>query len=341
MGLDLSLETEYRDALGHIACSLAARDPGSLLGGYGSLGVDRHEEAARRLSDRLDRDDTFAIVGSDADGPLGLAVGIADPVLSAHFGFGCARVELHLDGRASRTAAASGLLDAACVELVDRGVSNISTRSLVEDFATLDAAQRLGFRVVDSIITYLVLPEFPGRQPTPSFLVGEVDVVGRFTPDTVRELDPSIGEFFAPLLEEHYTLSRFHADPHFDDRLAGRWYSDWCRRAFAGEWADGLIVAWLADEPIGFMSWKLDSYLAPSEEGQAVGSGLGASIGHGAYSAMVEAAARSNQFRWAEFDLHIANHPVNRALGRSPFSRILRVTHTLHRWVGHQGGTWS
>lgn len=326
-GVDLAEELEQ----------LVGRDPFTSEAAYTAVGIDVTPLALPHLQAALDADGGFVLVARDGRGVVGVMACRPEHGISEHFGIRCASGLWYsdLDGRSSIIRA---LAEKASVELREAGCEHLAIRSSVDDFEALSALQSIDFQVADTMISYLVTVDSAANPKAVEMDLRGLALSAHFG-DDLAALDDSIGETFSELIREHYTLSRFHADPHFDSALASDWYANWCRKAFAGEWADGTMLARFEGSPIGFICWKRDDEKSDLLEREFFGSGLGASAGHGSYSAMLEAATLTSHFQWAAFDLHIANSPVVRALGRHRTARQMRVFHTLHRWLrDDQGG---
>ncbi|MEZ5380488.1 MAG: hypothetical protein R2754_01690 [Microthrixaceae bacterium] len=315
---------------------LAADNPFDLRSNYRSIGIDRAGEAAERCSDALDDPRATTVAVTEGGVVVAFAVLAHDGRLSSHFELGCWSVRaLAVDrsGERAAPAAALAVLARAIWDAArDLGADHLSVRTASDDFALLAAFQAVGFAVCDTQASYLLTPRDPASELRRWRQMGEVEVTYAVG-EEIAELPPVVGSTMSEVMGRHYNLSRFHADPRFDDDRASVWYGDWCRRVFTAERADGVMVAMREQAPVGFISWEEDP-LAPAHQGLTIfGSGLGASLGHGAYSAMVDFAEVTPIFDHAEFDVHINNFPVNRVLARHPAARVLRVSHALHAWL--------
>ena len=205
-----------------------------------------------------------------------------DGRLSSHFELDCWSVRaLAVDrsGEHVAPAAALGVLARALLDAArDVGADHLSFRSATDDFELLAAFQAVGFAVCDTQAAYLLTPRDPASEVRRWRQIGEVDVTYAVG-EEIAALPPAVGSTMTEALGQHYTLSRFHADPRFDDDRASAWYGDWCRRVFTGERADGVMVAMRENAPVGFISWE-DDPLSPAHQGLTIfGSGLGASLG--------------------------------------------------------------
>ena len=315
------------------AVGLASSNPFDPLRNYLHLGLDRSADAGDRFRSALDTEGASVLCAVDGGVLRGVAVVAHDERLSQHFGFGCASVRALAVDRSEPSAGVLGALAAAMRDLVGAsGERHLSVRAAADDFEMLTAFQSHGFLVADTMVTHLLSPTNP-QTALPRRDMGKVEVLVAYGAE-IERLPARLGATMTEVLRRHYVLSRFHADPLFDDDRAGEWYAQWCERAFSGSAADGMMVAVHDEQPMGFISWSKD-HAAEKQHGLSIfGSGLGASLGRGAYAAMVEFAAISPTFAHAEFDVHVSNFPVNRVLGRHPASRLLRVSHALHLCIG-------
>ena len=314
---------------------LAQRDPHAIEAAYLANGLDISPIAGSEVAKSVHRSDGSSLIISRDGEPVGGLSIVPDEILSDHFGIRCAALSWYCADTSDRARVVDVLVSEAMAQLKARSFQHASIRVAVDDFDAMSAFHADGFYIADTMITYLVKTVSEDRELIYEDQFGDLRLYALFG-DDLQALEPSVSELFSSLISQHYGLSRFHADPHFDNALAGAWYGEWCRRAFAGEWADGAILARYEGDPMGFICWKRDDAKSKLLGCEFFGSGLGASGGHSAYSVMLGAAVETSFFRWAVFDLHIANSPVVRAVGRHPQSRHLRVSHTFHLWLGDQ-----
>jgi len=143
-----------------------------------------------------------------------------------------------------------------------------------DDPDTVRLAEDGGFRFMDIRLT-LELPRLPAQISVPA-----VEGV-RF-----RMGQPSDFEPLRHTARASYTQTRFFSDPRFSDEQCAALYETWLRRSLLEAWADGVMVAELAEtgQPIGYITGHLDAStqrariglvgVSEAARGRSVGQGL-------------------------------------------------------------------
>jgi RimJ/RimL family protein N-acetyltransferase len=237
------------------------------------------------------------------------------------FGVEMARIPWLVERRGAEGAAAA-LLDAAFGVLASWGTRHASLLVGAEAHAAHAALEAAGWRCVDETIEYTwVAGRTTPRSPDPRLRLRAARDADRAP---LRELASAAFAGSAP--------TRWHADPWLSAAAPGELYARWLDEAFAGRFADLVVVAEIAGRPVGF-----DTLRAPCER---AAHGIAAVApdcrGLGAQTAMLHHAAEWHAARGGRVlvgRVHAANAAMRRACARSGGtpSRALR---TYHAWLG-------
>ncbi|MEP7118777.1 MAG: hypothetical protein ABI880_14405 [Acidobacteriota bacterium] len=269
-----------------------------------------------------------ALVGSAGDGE-GCVFALVRPLAwdSAFFGLPMARLECVLRGEAAGAAE----IDAAIADALTRcrvaGLQHVSARFDAEDAATLAAAERQGFRLMDTLLTYFTHPKGPA--PT---VVREVGRIRSFAPGDAAELLEISREAFAGF------GGRFQRDPHLPADRAADFYMEWSRQCVAGVMAERILVA--EGETGGLIGWAGVRAVQPfsSVSGVTMWAGsLGACRRDtpGAYAGLIREAAAVNHARGEVTETQTPASNVSTAnIYEAVGARFVRADHTLHAWLG-------
>lgn len=315
------------------AAELSGADPYSISAAYETLGIDRSREVPIRLSAALSGPSALAAVVESRGRIVGLIGCQPDRAVSEHFSVRAATLgPLLVDPAENRKGVTQVLVGAVQRLLRDRGVSFTSLRAHSDDLLALAALQSAGFRVADTMVTYALRPVSQDGQLQTRRRLGELDI-SISEGQGILQLGRTTADVFAEYISQNYRLSRFHADPAFNADLASSFYVAWCRRAFSGTWADGIVLAQRGSEPVGFISGTVDRLATRLSGTKVYGTGLAASLGSSAYSRMVEFMRLTAFYDIAEFDVHVANLPVQSSVNRHGHPHTLRATHALHSWL--------
>lgn len=130
--------------------------------------------------------------------------------------------------------------------------------------------------------------------------------------------------------------SQFHRIPGLDPSRIRRLYQEWARKALAGEFADGMLVAVRGDDPVAFLSWKGLDDVELATGRHVAGRGLGAADpdASGAYVCVAARAlivvSYEGEFEGGEFDIDSTNRTVVRIVQRFGLTPA-HSTRTFHR----------
>jgi len=322
---------------GEAASKLAFDDPFGDYAGYARYGLDfapAHQARAARAF--LDRADAVALVARRGGALLGFAGAAPLEWDSRHFGVPMASLAfLVTAGGAAQRADLAGLLLAALdEELRGRGVQHLAARVSVADLGGLAALQQRGFRMVDTLVTYLG----EAAPPRPSW-------VAQHFPDFESEaiagadlprFDRGQVAHFEPFMRESFRHDRFHADGRLPADRCDALYAAWFDKIFGGEWASGVQLIRKAGRVVGFCSFQEAHAIREHHGVRIIGRGLAAVLpeGRGGYALLAENICTRCPLgsRFQEFDTQIQNLPVINVWIRRgmPF---FRARHSFHRWL--------
>jgi hypothetical protein len=234
----------------------------------------------------------------------------------------------------ARAEAVDALLRAATAGARDQGLVHLSLRLDVSDLAALAVAQRQGFRVVDTLLTYVHDNQADPEQLPP--------VDPSFEGFTLRkeELAEMPRAELVPLeafMAKAYRIDRFHADARLPADRSDALYVEWFRRVFDGSWADGAQLIRRAGRVLGFCSFQHAGDVEKDFGGpRIIGRGLAGVLpeGRGGYAALTRLIHTRCPFgsRFQEFDTQLQNFPTINVWIREGM-RFVRARQTLHRWL--------
>jgi|GEM_PF-468211 len=130
------------------------------------------------------------------------------------------------------------------------GISHLSTRVDTKDILSIHLLEDQGFRLVDTLVTYLHnLRDFTRDDLEPDHLVRPFQP-SDFAPmkDLARKAFSNKGDM----------LSRFYADPHLPDEKCDEFYGVWLENSVQRNEADKVFVAELDQTPVGFITCKIN-----------------------------------------------------------------------------------
>jgi hypothetical protein len=326
-------DASHRDAL----AKLALEHPYSEYAGYARYGLDfAGRLSAERAAAFLEREGAFGVTATRGGQTVGFAGAEPLPWESAHFGVRMGSVPwlLAADDDGERAGRLSALLGALVASARERGLEHLATRVDVRDLAGVEAAQRAGFRLVDTLVTYLG----HASPPRPDWVAEHYPDFESETlsgPDLAR-VDRAAVEHFAAFMRESYRIDRFHADRRLPAERSHELYVEWFRRIFSGEWASGVQLVRRGGRYVGFCSFRDEPDVERLTGVRVIGRGLAAVLpeGHGGYALLAENICTRCPLgsRFQEFDSQIQNLPVINVWIRRgmPF---FRARLTFHRWL--------
>jgi len=131
------------------------------------------------------------------------------------------------------------------------------------DVAISTALTDIGFRLVDTLLSFSGMPE--GRS-----------VSG------MRFADPGDRDAVETIAGQCFRFSRFHLDPQVPDTLANAIKAAWAANYFAGQRGEGMVIAEVEGQVAGFLQllWAGDVLVidligvVPQLQGRGIGSGM-------------------------------------------------------------------
>ncbi len=300
---------------------------------YRSYRIFQHDFAAdylaRTVRSLLESNCPMALLALSEGRAAGFIAATRSPAESACFAMEMASIPFVLhDGTGAAREGVKALLAALMAEARTRGIQHLTLKVDVADMTTVHAAEQLGYRLVDTLVTYVdVAARRPIPEPHPAFELTSYgkDELDRLTPD---EIDP-----LADFMRTSYHVTRFHMDHRLPAERSGAIYDEWCRNLFNGKWADMVHIARRGGRPVGFLGHQSFHELEERYSVKIIGRGLAGVLpeGRGAYAALV-AATMAHTPDFAEYDTQIQNFPAINVWIRFGFA-FLRGRFTLHRWL--------
>lgn len=306
---------------------------------YRCYRLSKHDFASDYLALQAQRfmesDEPIAFLAESGGKPVGFAGAARADWDSSHFGLEMGGVKF-LFARGSQTEQTeihAKLLEALVRAVRDRGMVHLNAKIDVEDMAGLAAVQKQGFRVMDTLVTYIndaTRTRPPEIQDPPG--------VTRTTyhKDRLHEVPYSEIEHIADFMRKGYRIDRYHADTRLPADRSHEVYVEWFKKAFEGKWADGVHVVRKDGKIVGFCSVQDQPELLELYDARITARGLAGVVpeGKGAYAIVTEM-VRTNcpvGTRFQEFDTQIQNFPVINVWIKQGMP-YMRGRYTLHRWL--------
>ncbi len=219
----------------------------------------------------------------------------------------------------------------------ERGLALLSLRLDVNDVGGLGAVQRRGWRVVDTLVTWVhdSHASHPGPPVEPTF--ERVTLTKHDLPLVPREELEPLERF----MRRAYRIDRFHADPRLPPDRSDALYVAWLRKVFDGSWADGAQTIRREGRLVGFCSFQHAADVETELGGpRIIGRGLAGVLpeGKGGYAVLTRMihAQCPLRSRFQEFDTQIQNFPTVNVWAHENM-RFVRARVTLHRWLDERG----
>ncbi|MGE0042396.1 MAG: N-acetyltransferase family protein [Vicinamibacterales bacterium] len=284
------------------------------------------------ISQTLAHDDGLVFLAEDGPAQVALVYRRLDWD-SQFFGVPMGRVEYLLSTEPPPRA----LVDAALTELVEAcreaGVWHLTARADVADLFTVGLLETHGFRLMDSLVTYVTRP---GKdQPL------DVREVG-----TIRPFRPEDGPAIVDIAREAYQgfRGRFHLDPNIPDTRSDELYVEWARQCIGARMADMVLVS---EGPqgrvLGFLAFRRREPVSTVGGHVVFGGGLGACRRDtpGAYVGLIRAGTVWAHERGgvAECQTQNYNFPTVR-IYEAVGAHYVRAEYTLHAWLGPAHDLW-
>jgi GNAT superfamily N-acetyltransferase len=228
---------------------------------------------------------------------------------------------------ASAQGSRAQILDRLLEELIElartHGLRHLSTRVDCADIEAIQCLEHRGFRLMECLITYVFRPKQDILPPIKTLY-------------HVRPYTPADREALLAISERMYARhqSRFSVDPSLPPAGVGRFYLEWTKNACSGEMADHILVAERKGCPIGFLAYRLNSFVLERTGIRIAGQGLSASLpeGTGAYIGLLKTALELGQ---GEYDFMEADAPLHHFLVIRTWQRLgfqlVRGKYAFHR----------
>ena len=211
------------------------------------------------------------------------------------------------------------------------GVELLSCKAYTDDLTAINALERHGFLLRDTMLDYVYDPHrdpfdtVPRPEPFPGCTIRLATADDRG--EVLRVSENAFGGHFG----------RFHSDPRLPRDVSTRVYREWLRSSCDG-YADYLVVAEVAGRVVGYSVWKkpcsreeqfglrLGRYSIGAVHHDFAGRGLFEALTHAGMARLREAVDRISG------PTHVNNYPVQRGYTKLRW-RIANAYHTLHRWL--------
>lgn len=281
----------------------------------------------KRFSASMDQEDNLILIATSQE-QKGEIIGLITlrplPWDSAHFGCAIGEVGgvIALQSYPYRRQLKKILVEHITDISRRRGFSCLFCRIDGEDNAAICALENTGFRMMDTLVTY-VFNRFKHTIP-------EIKDTCAVRPFCEKDLAALMR-----LAEHSFSKDRFHIDPNIPDEKADRLFAKWIENSCWGAGAERFFVAERKGEAAGFLSFDIDADLEKISRYRIGGHGLSAvaKTAKGAYLSLVKAAMRKicAEYDCLEFDTQLYNYEVIKIWQRFGFD-FIRAKHTFHKW---------
>lgn len=256
-----------------------------------------------------------------------VAIGRALPWDTQFFGVPMGRLDFVLRGGGESRSAHASAIAAFLTRCREAGIRHVSARVDVADGVGVAVLEDHGFRLMDTLVTYISHP----KRPAPR----HVKAMG-----TIRAFAPGDLEAVLDITRDAYEgfRGRFQLDPHLPRERSEALYVEWARACCDGRMADRVYVA--DDGHGGLHGWSSVRLVEPASSMGGVRLFAG-SLGAvrrdrpGAYAELIGTAARDNHAAGALTEAQTQSHNfsmirVLEAVG----AQYARAEYTLHAWLG-------
>ncbi|MGE3276091.1 MAG: N-acetyltransferase family protein [Vicinamibacterales bacterium] len=287
---------------------------------------------AAEIGQTLEHDDGLVFHATEGEAAVAIVYRRLDWD-SQFFGVPMGRIEYLL----TTTPAPRALVDQVLTELVEAcreaGVWHLTARADVADLFAVGLLESHGFRMMDSLVTYVTRP---GKEPP-----RDVREVG-----AIRPFRPEDGPAIIEIAREAYQgfRGRFHLDPNIPDTRSDELYVEWARQCIGSRMADMVLVSEGAEgRVLGFLAFRRREPVSTVGGRAVFGGGLGACRRDtpGAYAGLIHAGTV-----WAHAHDGVAecqtqnyNFPTVR-IYEAVGARYVRADYTLHAWLGPAHDLW-
>ena len=300
--------------------------------GYAPYGYDlatrETQTAVRSFDEALDpASSVSAMVALEGSTVVGAATVDQLPFDSAHFGTPIREVTSFVCAWDDRRR--SDVIDALMASIRTRQPGMTTLRIDAGDVHALHGAQAGGFRVLNTVMTYLS----DGSRRPPS-VDRSADVYRTFDRQNPPDLSTEQKERLTDEASTLFSASRFHGDPRIPAARADALYGHWARQVLEGEWADWTFTCFEDGDPVFLIAFRhpdgYDSESSPVILGEAFGfvsRERGVGIGGRVYSKILELMPSD----FLEFPTQARVTPLLKFLPRA--ATFLSATYVLHGWA--------
>lgn len=329
-------DVDVRNAVGGDRDVISALAESGAYAALRHLALFGHEIAGVEQRDRvLARFGGSAVELVAADGAVGgyLAAWEVDD-LSEHFGVRVVEVGPLIagDDRVGRCRIAQALAGALMERVSGDGPAMVMWRVESDDLASLHAAEGVGFRCMETSLTWVNdLERAHLNDPVSTEGLVLLDLTDGAAQDS---------ELFEPLragARMVMSLDHYHADPRLSDDRCDALYERRFERALRGEGADVAVIRLVDGEVFGAGFWRaareLEQYgveLAGSGYGFRV-PGRAAGMSEGFTSFVCNNSLTGN--RLMDWTTQATNFPQVNMTSRQRSIRMVRSSYMLHGWV--------
>lgn len=303
-------------------------------GNYPLLSESDREAVLRLKLNRLAEKgkDALLVAGIDEAGAvIGLLAADLFDWGSRHFGFGMAHLQTMLVSGVVREREARFQMFARLFAEYEawrpqHAVAHTALRALSEDLPLIHFLEDRGFRMMDTMTTYVF-----NRHEHHRIAKGRAF----FSPRPYRENDR---EPVLALAQGSFSSTRFSNDPAMTREGLSSFYREWGEKLCAGEMADTLLIAQNEEQAVvGFLGFRCDQAVLNATGKRFMGGGLGAvsPAAPGAYPALLNHAislGAAENHDLAEFETQVQNSTVIR-VWHALKCRQVKVSHTFHQYL--------
>lgn len=210
-------------------------------------------------------------------------------------------------------------------ECANRGIRHLSCKVNTDDFTSIHALERNGFRLMDTLLDYVFdFSRYPIKDSNPPCIIRP------FIEEDINNIIEVAREAFS----SHF--GRFNVDKRLKKR-AVELYAKWAENSCRG-YGDILFVAELNKRIVGYSVWKTPN-LSKKLLGIRIGSYSIAAVHPDAYGRGIFKALTLAGMKWLEGKVdiiegptHINNYPVQRGYATLMW-KIVDARHTFHKWI--------
>lgn len=246
---------------------------------------------------------------------------------SDFFGIEMGRVDYILHSNDVEPEVLSAALDACFDNCRTAGLQHLSTRVDVADVFLVEALERHGFSLKESLVSFL---HHQTSEPAPM-----VREMGK-----LRPFEPSDTDEVVDIAREAYTgfRGRFSMDRHISRERADAMYVEWARRCCSGEMAQILFVTANARGGLsGFCALRRLEPISSVGGVPLFGGGLGGcrKDSPGTFNGLVRACMQEARDRGGAPEAQTQNHNYTSVrLYAGLGMDYVRADYTFHAWLG-------